>query len=199
MPNNSFLLNIIKTIKILRICGYATFSVHSIDDHRVFVSKADFFFFSANLAIACFVLFLSMTYKPLSSSDVKIMAYVIKFVMNAASFICIVSLLCVFAFRNKIWQLVRLIDSMHALFASIGVDINVKNFKLLFASVMAVYGTCQAVGLFIMAYFLGYYKKPTILVLFAYLSVSYSANNSWIMMFQFAIIRRFKAMNGELR
>ncbi|KAG5666657.1 hypothetical protein PVAND_014672 [Polypedilum vanderplanki] len=197
--SKTFFLNSVKTIKYLRIFGYATFSAHSVKDERVFVSKADFSFFFGNLLIACLIFYLSMIYKPVSSSELKIMAYVTKFVMNSASIICIISLISVFCFRNKIWQLTKLIDSMNELFLSINVDINMKNFKTFFMTIATTFIIFQGFGLFCMSYFLNYHKKITVLMLFGYLSMSYSTNNGWIMMFQLAVNRRFKAVNEKLR
>jgi hypothetical protein len=183
----------------LRFIGYATFSVNR--DEKVFVSVFDAICLLSNLFAAAFVLFLAFNYgfRRLVSSSSVLLFLGSTITMVGSSLVSITSMILVFCHRFRIWKLIVLLDSVIDEFKKIHVQPMFTRKIIFFITMAAITFSLVIVGLLIMYFGLGYSEKLGILVVFGYLSMSFSASMGWSTMFYTAIYMRLNLINEAIR
>lgn len=195
----SILDNSARIARFVKIFGFATFTIKSFQDDRVFVSRTDVLFLVGNLTLACLMFYFSLSYGLQCLIGKSLMQYVAFFVMISSSVVCIISIICNFFFRSKIWKLVLIINSIDLYFEKMNVDTTPKQLKWKIFTGIAFFAAMILIGIFNMAYFFNYHKKPMVLIHFMYLSFSFSFSMGWIILFHICIYRRFFMMNKIIR
>jgi hypothetical protein len=198
MSDNLVLKNGIKIGKCIKVFGFATFSINSFDDEKVHVTRTDALLLVGNLVIAFFMFYVTAIYGIENLAEKSILKYVAFFVALSASSVCIISLICVFFFRNKIWNLLKTLNGINESFKKINVDANQKNYNKLIIYGIGFFVCMIFGGIFLMAYLLDYMRKPGILFHIAYLSFSFSLSMAWIILFHLAVFRRFLLLNQSI-
>lgn len=186
------------TSKVLKIFGYATFSLKNLESQEIHVTFYDFLLLSINLLIACGMTYKAMLYDPVYIHEKTIMTFVGKFTMTSAGVVCIISMICCFAFRHKIWKIVNILQGIDDRFKEIKVQTEFKNARRIYGIALFSLIAFILFGAYIMIFKLNYGKKLQIVAHFVYLSTSYSFCMMWMILFNSAIYRRFKIMNEIL-
>lgn len=183
--------------RYLRFIGFGTFSLK---DEKIYVSVSDFACLSFNLSVAFLVLYLSFCYgveRLMNKSFLLFLGSIIT--MMGGSLVAIASIVFVFWHRYRIWKLILILDDIAEKFKKIPIQPNFKPFAILFAAFAIISILLIILGLFIMAQWLGYSDQLGILIVYGYLSASFSASMGWSSMFHLAIYLRLKTVNVVIR
>lgn len=184
--------------RILKIFGYATFSLNKKDDKEIIVTYKDILLFIVNLLMAGFMTYRASIYNPDYVTEKTLMTYVGKFTMVSAGIICTISMICCFAFRHKVWKLINIIQRIDKQFHEVNINTEFKHAKKIYGGYFVILMMFIAVGAFIMLYKFNYWKKPIVAVHFVYLVTSFCFCMLWMKLFHVALYRRFKIMNDVL-
>lgn len=185
------------TGNVLKFIGLATFSLR---DEKIVVTPFDFACLVFNVLIGFFVFHSSLVYgidRFANSSTLLTIGVILT--MMSGSVVIIISMICVFWHRHRIWKLVTMLDSSLVKIKRIHVVADFKRYIIMFLvfgvmSILLVFA-----GLFIMAFWLGYSKKIAVLLIYGYLSISFSASMGWSSMFHLAIYLRLNLINQTIR
>lgn len=196
----SFRNNLIVASKWLKLFGYATFSVKSIQDVKVSVTLMDFLCLTVNLTAGCILTYFSVVFTSEHYPLKLLLHCVIKVVISSISLVSLISMASVFIFRNKIWKFAKLIDMMDINFCDIGVKSGADFFLKLLIYLFAAVLIFTLIGIALMERFLDYdHSVIQVLLHFIYLSLNFSFCMFWAILFHGAINRRFGILNDVLR
>lgn len=184
--------------KYLHFIGFATFSL---ENEKVHVTVYDFACLSFNISIGFLVFYLSLSYGvERFSKDSVLLALGVLITMMGGSLVSIVSMILIFHHREAIWETVLILDQVTAKFKKIHVHTDYyKRYVLLFVIFAIVSFVLIALGLAVMGIKLGYDQKLGVLVIFGYLTASFSASLGWSSMFHLAIYLRINTINITIR
>lgn len=183
--------------RYLRLIGFGTFSVK---DEKVFVSASDFACLSFNLSVAFIVLYLAFQFgveRLMKNSFLIFLGSIIT--MVGGSLVSITSIFFVFWHRELVWKLILVLDDVGEKFQKLNLKPKFRPYAVLFGAFAGITITLITLGLFIMAQWLGYSDNIGVLVIYGYLSASFSASMGWSSMFHLSIYLRLKAVNGIVR
>ncbi|KAL7018569.1 hypothetical protein ACKWTF_010810 [Chironomus riparius] len=183
---------------ILKMFGYATFSLKKNNNKEIIVTYKDILLFVINLSMGFYMTYRASIYIPDYVTEKTLMTYVGKFTMVSGGIICIISMICCFAFRNKVWKLINLIQGIDIKFHQANINTEFKQAKKVYGGYFIILMLFIAVGAFIMLFQFNYYKKPIVAVHFVYLITSFCFCMLWMKLFHVALYRRFKIMNNVL-
>lgn len=182
--------------KFIKFIGFGTFSVKN---DKAYVTVFDFAFLIFNLLLASFVFYLSLTYgiERLSKRS-TLLALGVIITMMCGSLVAIISMICVFCNRHRIWEVVVTLDTVISKFRKIHVYRIFKPYAML-----ATFGVVTVIlillGLLFMATVSGYYNKLIYLVIYGYLSTSFSVMIGWSSLIHLAIYNRLNLINQTIR
>lgn len=186
-----------KVSKFLKLVGYGTFSVVN---NKVYVTAFDFACFVFNILIGSFVLYLSLQYSFNGLSKVSILISIgVIITMNGGAIASLTSTITVFCQRKRVWKVLTALDVTIDKFREIHVYPNFRGFFLFYAAFASTIMITILVGLAIMATWLGYAEKLGILLIYGYLSTTYSMLMAWTAMFHLAIFLRLRLVNETIR
>lgn len=183
--------------KFLKLIGFATFSLV---DEKVEVTAFDFACLVFNLLTGFFVFNLSLSYgiDRLTKYSLLLAMGVI-LTMMCGSIVSIASVISVFCNRFRIWKVVLVLDEVVDKFRRIHVYPNFRRYITIFSVFAALSMFFILLGLVIMATLLGYDKKVFVLIIYGYLSASFSAGMLWSSMFHLSIYLRVNMINKTIR
>lgn len=183
--------------KFLKLIGFGTFSLI---DNKVQVTAYDFACLTFNLSIGCLVFYLSLWYgaERLTKSSILVSLGVF-ITMNGGSLITIVSMVCVYIHRFRIWEVIVMFDVVIEKFKRIQVSPDFKRYMIIFGVFAIVSAFLIFLGLTIMAFWLGYSDKFGILIIYGYLSATFATSMGWTAMFHLAIYLRLRLLNDTIR
>lgn len=183
--------------KFLKLIGFATFSLV---DEKVEVTAFDFACLVFNLLTGFFVFNLSLSYgiDRLTKYSLLLAMGVI-LTMMCGSIVSIASVISVFCNRFRIWKVVLVLDEVVDKFRRIHVYPNFRRYSTIFSVFAALSMFFILLGLVIMATLLGYDKKVFVLIIYGYLSASFSAGMLWSSMFHLSIYLRVNMINKTIR
>lgn len=183
--------------RYIRFIGLGTFSVKN---NKVYVDAFDLFCLFSNLAFGCFVFYLSLNYGLYRLTNFSILLSLGVFItMMFGSVVSIVAMISIFFNRYRIWEVISILETVILKFRDIGVPPNFKRYVIIFSIFGSVSLLLVILGLIIMAVFFGYSEKPEVLIVFGYLSASFSAMLGWSSMFHLAIYLRLNLINETIR
>ena len=181
----------------IRLIGFGTFSVKN---DKVYITISDLVWLVFNILFASFVFYLSLTLGlEQNSKSSKLLALGIVITMTCGSLVSITSMICVFFNRHRIWEVIVTLDDLILKFRTIHVYPNFKRYIIMFAIFTLISIFLIALGVIVMAIFFGYYTKPGYLVIYGYLSTSFSSMMGWSSMFHLAIYLRLNLINQTIR
>lgn len=185
------------TGKYLKFFGLATFSLRN---EEVVVTPLDIACLSFNLVIGFFVLHLSLAYgiDQLAKSSV-LLAIGILLTLVSGSVVILISMVCFFWHRHRIWTIVKLLDGALEKFKKIQVFADFKQYVVMFAVFFIISIVLVIVGIFVMAMWLGYSEKASVLTVFFYISIIFSVAMGWSLMLYLAIYLRLNLINQTIR
>ena len=183
---------------ILKIFGYATFSLKKNSNKEITVTFKDILLLVFNLSTAIYMTYRASIYIPDYVTEKTLMTYVGKFTMVSGGIICIISMICCFTFRNKVWKLINIIEGIDIKFHEANISTEFKQAKKVYGGYFIILMLFIAVGAFMMLYHFNYYKKPIVAVHFVYLVTSFCFCMLWMKLFHVSLYRRFKIMNSVL-
>jgi hypothetical protein len=183
---------------ILKVFGYATFSLNKKNKKEIIVTAKDILLLIINLAVATFMTYKASIYNQDYVTKKTLMTYVGKFTMVSGGMICIISMTCCFAFRDKVWKLINIIQGIDTKFHEVNINTEFKHSKKVYGGYFIMLMMFIAVGAFLMLYHFNYYKKPLVAVHFVYLVTSFCFCMLWMKLFHVALYRRFRIMNNVL-
>lgn len=187
----------VKTGDFLKFIGLATFSLR---DEKVVVTPFDFACLVFNILIGFFVFHSSLVYGIDRFANYSILLAIgVLLTMMSGSVVIIISIFCVFWHRHRIWKLVTMLDLALVKIKRIKVVADFKRYIVMFAIFAAITVLFVAFGLFIMAVWLGYSDKVVVLLIYGYLSISFSASMGWSSMFHLSIYLRLNLINQTIR
>lgn len=100
--DSELLKNVLKTFKILKIFGFATFTV---ENGRAVTKVRDLFFFLQSFCFGVILIFISIKYKSLLGTSKSVIADYGNFVIYIASiFIALISMIVSFVQRHRVWS-----------------------------------------------------------------------------------------------
>lgn len=187
----------VTTGNFLKFIGLATFSLR---DEKVVVTPFDFACLVFNILIGFFVFHSSLVYGMERFANSSILLTIgVLLTMMSGSLVIIISMLCVFWHRHRIWKLVSMLDLALVKIKRIKVVADFKRYIVLFSVFAAVSVLLVLFGIIIMAGWLGYSDKIPVLLIYGYLSISFSASMGWSSMFHLAIYLRLNLINQTIR
>lgn len=183
--------------KYLRYIGFATFSL---ENEKVHVSVHDFVCLSFNLSLGFLVFYLSLNYgiERLAKYSILLSLGVL-ITMMCGSLVSILSMIIVFQQRESIWEVVRILDQTIDKFRKIHVYPDFKRYIVIFICLAVVAACCIVFGIFAMGFWFGYSQKLGVLLIYGYLSTSFSASMGWSTMFHLSVYLRIKMINSTIR
>lgn len=189
----------IKTGSYLKLFGFGTFSAYD-GSNTAYVSGFDFTCLSLNLMIGSLVFYLSLSYGLERLSQYSILlALGIVTTMVSGSLVTIISMLIVFWNRQRIFDIIIILEDIMTKFRRINIRPNFgRQFKVLalFACTAVL---CIIFGLVVMAVWLGYSSRIEMLVIYGYLSANFGASMGWSATLYVAIYGRLKLLNETIR
>lgn len=187
----------IVTGNVLKFIGLATFSLR---DEKIVVTPFDFACLVFNILIGFFVFHSSLVYGiDRFKNSSTLLTIGVLLTMMSGSIVIIISMLCVFLNRHRIWKLVTSLDSSLNKIKRIHVVADFKRYVIMFLVFGVISIFLVFLGIFIMAVWLGYSNKIAVLVIYGYLSISFSASMGWSSMFHLAIYLRLNLINQTIR
>lgn len=115
------------------------------------------------------------------------------------SLVSIFSMICVFVNRHRIWEIVVMLEDAMKKFRKIQVRPDFKRNAIKFAILSFVSIFMVILGLILMAMLFGYNKKPIYLVVYGYLSASFSVMLGWSSMVHLSIYLRLNLINKTIK
>lgn len=182
--------------KVLRFIGLGTFSVKN---DKVHVTAFDLLCLFANIFFGFFVLYLSFSTGFYLQSNVKILALGRIITMICGSIVTLISIVCVFCNRHRIWDVILILEDVMVKFRRIQVYPNFKRYIIMYITFAVISAFLIVLGLVIMFILLGYETKLDVLVIFGYLSASFAAMMGWSSMFHLSIYLRLNLINQTIK
>lgn len=187
----------IRTGSFLKFIGLATFSLK---DEKVVVTPFDFACLVFNILIGFFVFHSSLVYGIDRFSNYSILLAIGVFLtMMSSSLVNIISMICVFWHRHRIWKLVTMLDLALVKIKRIKVIADFKRYIVMYSIFAVVTVLLVGFGMFMMTIWLGYSDKIVVLLTYGYLSITFSASMGWSSMFHLSIYLRLNLINQTIR
>jgi hypothetical protein len=183
--------------KYLKLFGYGTFSVINNEVH-VTAFDLSCLIFNVVVGFLAFYLSLRIGLSRVDQDSILVSLGVI-ITMNAASFVSITSMIVVFYQRHKIWKFIIILDGVIEKFRKIQVFPDFKRYVIIYGIFAILSLVMILLGVLMMAIFLGYSDKVPLLLIYGYLSATFSMSMAWTTMFHLAIFLRLRLMNQTIR
>lgn len=187
----------VTTGNFLKFIGLATFSLR---DDKVVVTPFDVACLVFNVLIGFFVFHFSLIFgiERFANSSILLTIGVL-LTMVSGSVVIIISKICVFWHRHRIWKLVSMLERALVKIKRIKVVADFKRYIVMFSVFAMVTVFLVLFGIIIMAGWLGYSNKIQVLLIYGYLSISFSASMGWSSMFHLGIYLRLNLINQTIR
>lgn len=110
----------------------------------------------------------------------------------------LIGMITVFINRQKIWNLILNIDEISERFEAIDVKIDFRRNSMAFILSLVAFMMYIGIGLLLMYFKWGFERSPYRIVIYGYLSTSFSFSMMWTTMFHVAIYLRLKMINKSI-
>lgn len=197
MSNYSIRKFALTTGRFLKLIGLATFSLI---DGKIQVTSYDFACLTFNILAGFMVFNLSLIYGIDRMSKYSLLLSLgVIVTMMSGSLVSLFSMISVFLNRFRLWKVVMLLDEVVEKFRKIHVQPNFTRYIGFFSMFALFTAFFNVFGLIIMAAFLGYSNKLFVLLIYGYLTMSFSAVMLWSSMFHLSIYFRVNLINITIR
>lgn len=184
--------------KFLKIFGFGTFTLTEGEIKKVVVSPFDYYFLIKNIFICFLIAYLTVRFDGTNFQSSKLVVLGALTAKLGGSFTTLTSILRVFMNRHKICNCIVKIDEISVKFHRVNVEVNFRRTFLFFIVSLNSFLVYILLGLFLMYFLWGYDEHPTEVLVFGYLSSSFSFSMMWTTMFHISIFLRLKLINTTI-